>query len=192
MTIFSSTNIILKIWRFIPIFWPFSEIKNLHHIIYFSTLKDILSFVFAMQLFLLEILVRNNEEWIIIFFYLRMPVMIFLYFMMFNIRIVRLKKKILPVKQCALRYPIDHIRMCSPRKISVSYYARVKSVVMAIEQWNTSHIATMLQWINQFDTISFIVIVYVNGGITNEAIVVIYIKLWSVADRIVKTIKNFN
>ena len=39
LTILSSEDIILRIWRFMPIFWWFLEIKNLHHNLYFSIWK---------------------------------------------------------------------------------------------------------------------------------------------------------
>ena len=54
LTILSSKNIILTIWRFTPLFSRFLEIKNLHHNHYFSTLK--IYFVLHAQYFV-------NSSW---------------------------------------------------------------------------------------------------------------------------------
>ena len=45
-----------------PIFWRFLDIENFHHVIYLSVLKATLKLEFDLQLLVLKILVRNNEE----------------------------------------------------------------------------------------------------------------------------------
>ena len=132
----ASRNNILTIWRFIPLFWRFLDIKNLHHNVYFNTLKATLSFIFALHLLLLNIYVSGNEEWsIIVLCNLRTLVMISLYFMPFlslkSRQITKpytkgvphmnspIRKRILSIRYCAIHWQIDHIWMCSPRKTSI-------------------------------------------------------------------------
>ena len=64
------------------------------------------------------------------------------------------KERILSVRYCAIQYSTYGCGRWE-RRVS-TYFTRAKSVLIAVELWDTSHIATMLQWINRVGNLTVI------------------------------------